>query len=228
MIRGHPRKGHPPVTCNDKVKMLARGDTGTFRTEPFISKALKKTLSTGIPMGKATAKDILREKLERGYIHCRTIIEILGAPKEHVMNTIKAYVDKIRADDQYIILQEEYSEPKEVEKMFTQFVELEILAKDASAIAFFCFDYMPSSIEIIEPETFIYRAADFSSFFNDLQALLHKMDRFVKEFAAQQKNLLRNSNLLLRNNILIVLTYKGPLDFVELSRRIGIPESQLD
>ncbi len=176
---------------------------------------------------KANTKSILREKLEKGYIHYNTIIEILGGPKEHVVSTLKAYVEKIRADENYTIFKEDYSEPKEVDKLFSQFVELDMLAKDASAIAFFCFDYMPSSIEIIEPENFHYRAADFSGFFNDLQARLHKIDRFVKELSAQHKNLLRNSNLLLRNNVLIILTHKGALNLDELSKRAGIPSTQL-
>lgn len=191
------------------------------------SKPLKNPLPNALIMAKATSKDLIREKLEKGHIHFSTIIEILGAPKEHVVSTLKAYVDKIRHDEQYTLLKEEFSEPKEMDKLFTQFVDLELLAKDASAIAFFCFDYMPSSIEIIEPQSFTYRAADFSAFFNDMQARLHKIDRFVKELAAQHKNLLRNSNRLLRNNVLIVLTYKGAMGLDELSRRIGVPPDQL-
>lgn len=178
-------------------------------------------------MGKAASKDLVKEKLEKGYIHFSTIVEILGAPKEHVMATLKAYVDKIRKDEQYVVLKEDFSEPKEAEKMFAQFVELDMLAKDASAIAFFCFDYMPSSIEIVEPEQFSYRAADFSGFFNDMQARLHKIDRFVKELAAQHKNLLRNSNLLLRNNVILALTYKGPLQLDVLGKTVGIPPEQI-
>jgi hypothetical protein len=177
-------------------------------------------------MAKTLSKDEVKEKLEKGYIRFTTLIEILGSPKEHVTATLKAYVDKLRKDEQYVILKEEFAEPKEEEKMFMQFVELEMLAKDASAVAFFCFDYMPSSIEIVEPQQFSYRAADFSGFFNDMQARLHKIDRFVKELAAQHKNLLRNSNLLLRNNVLLALTYKGPLKLADLGKTIGIPPEQ--
>jgi len=182
-------------------------------------------------MGKAAlTKDEIQERLDKGFIHVRVIIEMLGAPKEHVEKTLKMYVDKIKGEGQtYRVLTEEYSETTKAEdKLWTQFVEMEFLAKDASAIVFFCFDYMPSSIEIMQPSEFRYRAADFSAFFNDFQNRLHTMDRFVKEVSAQHKALLRNSNLLLRNNVMIILTHMGELKLDDLATRSGIPPKQLE
>ncbi|MBI2147877.1 hypothetical protein HYU19_05405 [Candidatus Woesearchaeota archaeon] len=168
-----------------------------------------------------------KDLLEKGYIHCSTIIEILGAPKDHVVDTLYSYVQKIKNNKDITVLKEEFSKPKKEGKLFSMFVELEIMAKNASTLAYFCFDYMPSSIEIIEPSTFRYSSVDFSGFFNDLQARLHKVDQIAKELAAKNKNLLRNTNMLLRNNVILVLDADGALSLPALAKRVGLPDQQL-
>ena len=65
------------------------------------------------------------------------------------------------------------------------------------------------------------------SFFNDFQARLHKVDMMVKEMTAKNKLLLRNGNSLLRNLVILTLSYKGDLEINKLSKRIGIPDKQL-
>lgn len=175
---------------------------------------------------KQANSEFITEKLDNGYIHFNAIIEMMGAPKEYVINTLKMYVDKLKTGKDIIVIKEFYAKPKKHEKLFSTFVELEMLAKNASAIAFFCFDYMPSSIEIIQPTTFTYNAADFSGFFNDIQARMHRLDMVIKTMKAKLTNLEKNSGLLLRNNILTLLKEnKKSLD--ELSRNTGIPAQQL-
>ena len=169
----------------------------------------------------------IKEKLEEGYIHCDIIIEILGAPKEHVVNTIKAYVEKIKKVKDMEVLKEKFAKPKKQKELFSTFVELEMLFKDASTLAFFCFDYMPSSIEIIDPEKFVYSARDFSAFFNDLQMRLHNLDMVVKNVMSENKLIKRNAMILLRNNIVINLKQKET-NLKELSETTGIPGKQLE
>ena len=119
----------------------------------------------------------IKEKIEKGYLHFNSIIEVLGKPKEHIEETIKAYVEKIKTNKNFIILNEKFSEAKPVEgNLFNVFVELEALAKNTEELVFFCFDYMPSSIEIIEPEEIVYKNREFAGFLNDLQARLHGID----------------------------------------------------
>ncbi|MCX8147048.1 MAG: hypothetical protein N3D84_01115 [Candidatus Woesearchaeota archaeon] len=172
-------------------------------------------------------RELISECLSKGYIHCRVIIEMMGAPKEHLVKSLKGYIERIKTTNKdIIVINEYYARPKKHEKLFSTYVELELLVKNASALAFFCFDYMPSSIEIIEPEIFTYKAADFAAFFNDMQARLHKLDMAIKTYKATIKNLETNAKLLLRNNILINLRERDK-DLAELSRNTGIPENQL-
>lgn len=177
-------------------------------------------------MAKKPGKEEISEKIEQGYIRFRAIVEMLGAPKEYIIKTLKGYVRKMEENKDLVVLDEKYAKPKKQDKLFSTFVDIEMLAKNASAIAFFCFDYMPSSIEIIEPEKFVYNAADFAAFFNDMQARLHRLDMVMKNLNAKATMLERNAGLLLRNNLLILLKEKDrSLD--ELSKGSGIPPEQL-
>ncbi len=169
----------------------------------------------------------INEKIEKGFIHFTSIIEVLGKPKKHVEQTIKTYVKKIKENKKIRILKEDYSEAKKVEGLFSIFVELEALVKDTAELVFFCFDYMPSSIEIIEPEELSYRKNDFSAFLNDLQARLHNIDMALKQYKARNTMLIKNSAILLRN-IIIVFLEQGPRTRKEISKRVGLPEDKIE
>lgn len=177
-------------------------------------------------MLKKLSKEEIQERIEQGFLRVRVVIEMLGAPKEYIIKTLKDYVVHIDENKDIIMLAEKYAKPKKQGKLFSTFVELEMLVKNASTLAFFCFDYMPSSIEILEPERFTYNARDFAAFFNDMQARLHRLDMVIKNLSAKTKVLETNAGLLLRNNLLILLKEKDK-DLNELSRGSGIPQQQL-
>ncbi len=171
--------------------------------------------------------NIVREKLEKGWIHSSVIVEMLGAPKDYIVKTLKLYVDKMKQDKETHILNAVFSKPKKQKELFAVFVELDVMFKTPAQVVFFCFDYMPSSIEIIEPQHFVYKAHDFTAFFNDFISRLHRMDMLVKNMKAENRMLQINASKLLRNNIIISLHEKDK-DIALLSRNVGIPEKQLE
>lgn len=172
-------------------------------------------------------QELVSEKLGKGYIRARAIIEMMGAPKEYLAKMLKSYMDKLKHNKNIMVIQEDYAKPKKHEKLFTTFVDVDFLAKDASELAFFCFDYMPSSIEISEPEKFNYDAPDFAAFFNDMVARLHRLDAHIKTIKAKSMNLERNAGLLLRNNVMIVLKHEKDSTLEGISKKTGIPTEQL-
>lgn len=170
----------------------------------------------------------IQEKIEKGYILCRTIVEILGKPKEHVEKTLKDYVQKMKENKNLIILNEEYAEPKEQEEeLFSIFVELELLINGISEAVFFCFDYMPSSIEIIEPENLSYKNRDLSAFLNDLQLRLHSYDMALKQYKARNERLMNENLILMETSVLLALS-KEKMDIEKLSVRTGMPVDRLE
>ena len=159
----------------------------------------------------------------------RTIVEVLGKPQEHVEATMKDYVDKLKADKHYKILKEEFAEVKKQEKeeLWATFTELEIEIKEVGKLLNFCFDYMPSMLEVIEPAQLTLSDGDISMFLNDLQAKLHGIDMVAKQVKAESDIVQKNMGHLLKNYITVLLSKEGRSG-EELSRLTGVEQSKLE
>ena len=96
----------------------------------------------------------------------RALIEVLGKPKEHVEESLKGYVQKIKEDDRYNVVSEELAaiEKREKEELWTTFAELEIKTERIDHIIDFCFDFMPSVLEILEPNELTLADTQLSTF----------------------------------------------------------------
>jgi len=163
---------------------------------------------------------------ENLHIRCKVIIEILGKPKEHVENSSRMYVDKIKIDPELILLKEDFAKAEEKEGLWSTFVELEMVVKGVRKLIAFCFDYMPSSVQILKPDEFSMSRSFIEDFANDLQARLHQVDMVVKQQKNENEFLKKNMNTTIKNMILIALASQH-LNKEILSKITGIPEQEL-
>tara|TARA_Y100000310_G_scaffold54808_1_gene50213 strand:- start:392 stop:1000 length:609 start_codon:yes stop_codon:yes gene_type:complete len=146
------------------------------------------------------------ERIEKGQVLARYVIEMLGAPKEHIDKTLRDYVAKLKKDDtDILIVKEEISEPKQQEKLWSNYVELEMWLKDLPKVIEFCFDALPSSIEILDPQQVTFKGAELSGLLNDLQAKIHQYDYTLKDANAKIKLLTKNSAGLMKNFVFLCL-----------------------
>jgi len=168
------------------------------------------------------------EKLiaEQTHIRCKIIIEVLGKPKDHVEKAIRDYVGKIKKDSELIVMNADFSEAEQKEKLWAVFVELDIVIKGMPKLIGFCFDYMPSSIEITKPEEFSVKKSTVENLINDLQARLHDVDMIVKKQKNENTFLKKNLGKAVSNTILLSLA-TGDMDMENLSRATGIAEKEL-
>jgi predicted transcriptional regulator len=91
----------------------------------------------------------------------------------------------------------------------------------------FCIESMPSSIEILEPDTLTMTAKDLTDIFNDLQAKLHNISLSIKNVSAQNLILEQNTQILATN--LVGIALKGvSLSKEELAKITGIPIDKMD
>jgi hypothetical protein len=159
----------------------------------------------------------------------RTVIEVLGKPKEHVENTFREYINKFKADPRYKIVNEEFAEARQQEgtEMWSTFAELEFKTEDIRNIITFCFDYMPSQIEILEPEEIKFSDVDMSEFMTDLQGKLHSVDMLAKSLKIENEHLQRNMSLLLKNYILVLLA-RGNMTSEHISKLTGVTKDKIE
>jgi len=165
---------------------------------------------------------------KKDLIRARVILEVLGKPKEHVEKTIKMLVEKAKEDPEITIINEKYAEIKAQEKtMFSTFVELEMVTKGINTLIGFCFDFMPSSIEIEKPEQLMLKNRNISDIFNDLQAKLHSVDMVAKTLKAERDFLKRNLNTMISNLITILIKINKNTS-EDLSKFTGINKEELE
>lgn len=166
--------------------------------------------------------------MEKG-IYFRAVVEILGKPKEHVDSSLKGYIQKLKEDTHYIVLKEEFADLKKHEEndLWMAFAELEIKTAGLTAIIDFCFEYMPSLIEIIEPYELKITSLDVSSFLNDLQAKLHGVDMLAKQLKMENQ-ILHQTTAALLSNYVAVLLRQNNLTSEQLSKLTGIKQEMLE
>ncbi|SRR3989344_4135708 len=110
------------------------------------------------------------------------VIELVGSPKEHVEEVMKKIVDKVK--ESYKLVDSKTFDAKQMDKLWAIFSELTIKFDKIEDLFGFCFDYMPSSVEIINPNKFIVNNTDINTLLNDLVGRLHEYDMMMKNLKA--------------------------------------------
>jgi hypothetical protein len=165
------------------------------------------------------------ERIAKGQILARIIIEVLGAPKEHVEEAIKLVVDKIRDSKDMEILSESTYEAVEKGKLFTTFSELEIWFNGMDDLIQFMFNFTPSSVEIVRPTQLSIPALHLNGLFNDFLLKMHDLGLKMKDTSASMQLLKKNTDVLIRNFLNFVL--KEPRSSEEVSKLTGIPKENV-
>jgi len=159
----------------------------------------------------------------------RALMEVLGKPKEHVKESLDKYVAQLKASDKYTVLNEDYAdvEKREDSDLWATFVELEIKTDSIENLIMFCFEYMPSSIEVLAPAEFKLADQDVSHLLSNLQGRLHQIDMVAKQLKIENDALKKNASLLVKNNLIILLA-KGSMNSENLSKYTGIAKDKLE
>jgi hypothetical protein len=163
----------------------------------------------------------IQEIIEKGGLVCRTVCELVGSPKEHIDKTIRLMVDKAKVLKDTTLLEQEIAESVPRGNMFSTFTEMTLVFKTKEALLGFCFDFMPSSVEVIEPEKMEIENNLFSSWVNELQGRLHQIDMVAKEKVALARVYDKQQQSIIRYNLLSHLIDE-PLSEEDLRKRVGI------
>ena len=125
--------------------------------------------------------------MEDKKIKARVIIEVVGLPKEHVSETLNKLIEKIRDDSELILEKQEVFDPVELKEMnlFSSFVEADIKFSGIDKLVGFCFDFTPSSVEILDPLSFVFDAKFLNCILNDFVTKLHRYTMLIRNLDAE-------------------------------------------
>lgn len=120
------------------------------------------------------------------------IIEVMGRPKEHIIETINGMVEQIGAEPNVKVTEKTVHEAVEVEKqkdLFTTYAEVEVEVEDPLMLPALMFKYMPSHIDVIEPENLKINNRVYSDILSEIVRRLHRYDEIARVLQVE-KNIL--------------------------------------
>jgi hypothetical protein len=123
------------------------------------------------------------------------IIEMMGRPKEHISSQIREHIglmDKVKGLE---VIKKDFSEPKKIDdknNLYTCFCEVEIECINFIQLYELVLDFMPSSIEVLDPSKLNFTIDEATSVLNNLSGRLHRYDDVVKIMKNREHKLMED------------------------------------
>lgn len=114
----------------------------------------------------------------------RATIEVIGYPEDHVKEVMQKIIEKLKTEDGLQILKNEVHPTEKVkEKFFATFVDIEMKINDFGKVLHFCYDYLPSSFEIIDADKITIPTREFSAGISEMIVKLHQYNLIVNNLS---------------------------------------------
>lgn len=175
-------------------------------------------------------KKEIQAKIDDGYVYFTTIIEMVGKPQKHLDKTMVDYIKNIKANKKFEIVDtvtHEAIEVEDSESLYSTFSELTVLVKNMSVVYDFVFEYMPASIEIVEPENLEMKAADATGLVNDFIAKYHQVDMTAKQLQQKYVQVVNGLNKMAQNCVFLSIR-NGAKNLDRIAKLTGIKAEHLE
>lgn len=120
------------------------------------------------------------------------ILEIIGRPAEHLTETLKNIIEKMKKEKGVTVKDSKINEPvplKDKGDFFTNFAEIELEMEDPLRLLLMIFAYMPAHVEITRPESIKFTNDGLGGILNELTRRLHGYDEIARVLQIE-KNIL--------------------------------------
>jgi len=116
------------------------------------------------------------------------IVEMAGRPAAHLTESLENHVGILNKVKDIEVHSIKVSEPREIERkdvaksdeMFTAFAECDIEAETFARLSETMFDFMPSSVEVIEPSKITMDCNESTNLLNNISGRMHRYDEIAK------------------------------------------------
>ncbi len=130
----------------------------------------------------------LKEEQGEG-IKAILILEIIGKPKEHLVETLESLINKMDSEPGVKVIEKKIQEPvimKDNKDFFTTFAEVEVEVSGVMDLVILMFQYMPAHIEIIYPELIALTNQGWSDILSELTRRLHGYDEIARVLGVEK------------------------------------------
>ncbi len=125
-------------------------------------------------------------------IQASVIFEIMGRPKEYLVESMNEVVDNLSKEKGVKIIKRKVHEPKELDDrkgIFSTFSEIDAEFENNESFFVMMFNYMPANVEVISPSEWKFKRDEFNTFVNELLRKLHQYDNLAKGFIIEKNNM---------------------------------------
>ena len=132
------------------------------------------------------------------------IVEIAGRPAEHVKGALENHVGVLNQVKDVVVHSINVSEPKKIEgeeEVYTSFAEVDFETETFLKISEIMFDFMPSSVEVIEPSKVSLRIDEATALLNNIAGRMHRYDEIAK-FAKIKTNQMEQRMQMMQQEIM--------------------------
>ena len=130
---------------------------------------------------------------EEPKIKATIVLDIVGKPPEHLVESLKHIIAAIDNEKGVTVLVKDIKEPrpmKDQKGFFTTFAEVELEVESILNLVIVMFKYMPAHLEIIYPEIIAITNNSWNDILNELARRMHGYDE-VARMLQHENNLLR-------------------------------------
>ena len=116
------------------------------------------------------------------------IVEMAGRPPEHLTETLEKHIGILNEVKDITVHSIKVSEPREIkqevaaggEVMFAAFAEADFECESFARLTETMFDFMPSSVEVIEPAKVTMDMSESTALLNNISGRMHRYDEIAK------------------------------------------------
>jgi len=120
------------------------------------------------------------------------IVEMMGRPAEHLTAAIEKHIGVLNDVNDITVHSIKISEPRVIERenseqkiensedMFAVFAEADFECESFARLSETMFDFMPSSVEVIEPGKVVMGMSEATDLLNNISGRMHRYDGIVK------------------------------------------------
>ena len=118
-------------------------------------------------------------------ITIKTLVEIAGFPESHVNEIMEKIIEKLEKENGIKIMKKNVGKAEKVKEMYSSFADLELDVDNLQVLMGFCFDYTPTSIEIVDIKELTFKVKELTNSLNDMLSKLHQYNYLVTNMHAE-------------------------------------------